>query len=531
MDEEKQEEVRNSQKDRYIIFSKSVGDYFRQQFFIPFFLIFISFYNISNSSTLNLSISANPSRLNPILATDSASGQIADFIFSSLVKYDKYGHIIPDIAKSFKFISPIILEFELKNNIFWQDGHKVTTDDIIFTYNSIINPKNLTPLINNFKHIKKLEKISDKKIRVIYKYPYFKALEIWMSGILPYHILKDEKDLIKSKFNFNPIGTGRYKLENLKISANITLKAFENFYIHKPNIDKINFQFIPDSGIEFLMLKNGKLDIGSLTPIQVDRQLNKNFHKNYQIINNPSFGYTYIGFNLKKKKFKNIEIRKAITLAIDKQEIIDILFFGYGKICNGPFLPNSFAYNKNLKFNKFNPEKAKDILKKLGFNKNNPFKFELITNANNKIRVYTAQIIQQQLKKVGIEMKIRVLEWQAFLNSVVHPRKFETVMLGWGLSLTPDAYSIWHSKSDKQGGFNFVGYKNSKVDKLIEDGNKEIDRKKLAKIYQNIFKLIVNDMPYVFLYIPDSIQAVSKKIKNIEPTFLGISHNQIDWIK
>ena len=126
-------------------------------------------------------------------------------------------------------------------------------------------------------------------------------------------------------------------------------------------------------------------------------------------------------------------------------------------------------------------------------------------------------------------MTIRVMEWQAFLNTVVHPKKFDAVILGWSLGLMPDAYPLWHSSSDKLGGFNLVSYKNEKVDKLIEDGINTINRNDLGKIYKEIFKIISDDLPYLFLYIPDSVMAINKNIKNIEPSLVGIMHNQKDW--
>ncbi len=154
-----------------------------------------------------------------------------------------------------------------------------------------------------------------------------------------------------------------------------------------------------------------------------------------------------------------------------------------------------------------------------------------MTNSNNQIRVYAAQIIQHQLLQAGVKVTIRTMEWQAFLNTVVMPRNFEAVILGWALGLMPDAYSIWHSEGSKKGGFNFIGYKNEKVDKLIKKAEKTIDRKELGKIYKEIFSLIVKDNPYLFLYIPNSITAVNKNIKNVSLSMIGVMHNVIDWIK
>ena len=419
----------------------------------------------------------------------------------------------------------------MKQNVKWHDGEFFTAQDVLFTFQTITSPTIYTPYADSFKKVKDVKILDKYKVKVIYKEPYFKALEVWMMGVLPYHILKDEKNLMQSDFNKNPIGTGSYKLDKFSISQDIELIANDEYFEGRPKIDRLLYKFLPDPNTSFLMLKQQKLDLGGLTPIQIDRQIDQTFKNNYKIIENPSFSYTYMGFNLRNEKFKDKRIRQALSLAIDRQEMVDILFFGHGKASTGPFLPGTFAFNEKIQLPKLNQQKAKELLKEAGYDQKNPFRFEVVTNANNSIRVNAAQIMQYQLEKIGVEMKIRVMEWQAFLNTIVHPRNFDAIILGWSMSLMPDAYSIWHSESDKKGGFNLVGYHNKVVDELIEKGSKTIDRKKLAIIYQNIFKHISEDLPYLFLYIPNSITVVNSSIKNIEPTFIGIMHNQKDWIK
>jgi len=483
------------------------------------------------ASTLHLSISANPSRINPILATDSASGEIASWIFNSLIKYDKNGKLVGDLAKDYKFLDDKTLIFKLRDNVYWHDGVKFSAKDVLFTYKVITSKKVFTPYASDFRYVKDVKILDDYTIKVTYKKPYFKALHTWMIGVLPEHILKDEKDIMTSKFNQNPIGTGPYRLKKFKISEDIVLVANERYFEHKPHIEKIVYHFIPDPSTQFLMLKSKKLDVGSLSPLQYERQIDDEFKNYYKIIEQISHGYTYLGFNLRKKKFQDKRVREALSLAIDRKELVDILFFSHGRVCTGPFMPNSFAFNEKVKVPKKDLKKAKELLKEAGYDKNNPFEFEIATNSNNSIRLYAAQILQHQLSKIGVKVKIKAMEWQAFLNTVVHPRNFETILLGWGLGLTPDAYPLWHSKSDKPGGFNLVGYHNKEVDKLIERAESTVDMKKLSKIYKKIFKIISDDLPYLFLYIPNSITAVNRKIKNIEPSIIGIFHNEIEWIK
>jgi len=491
--------------------------------------LFLSIF-ILNGSEFQRSISSSPNRINPLLATDSASSQIADWIFNGLVKFDKDTKIVGDLAKDWKFENNTTLIFNLKKGIKWHDGKKFTAKDVLFTYNLLNSKKITTPYANDFKEVKSVKIINDYTIKIEYKKPYFKALSIWMMGILPKHLWKKEKNPMQSKLNKFAIGTGPYKMTKaFEVNKKIELVANKYYFESKPTIDKQIFHYVGDPATEFLMLKSKQLDIGGLSPLQINRQIGKDFKNSFNIYEQASHSYTYLGFNLRKPPFNNPKVREAIALSINKQELIDLLFFSHGKPCYGPFMPGSAVYPKNFKPLQYNPKRAKEILKSLGYTKKHPLKFTIITNTGNDIRVKAVEIIQQQLLKVGVEAKIRVMEWQAFLNTVVFPRKFDAVVLGWSLGLIPDAYSIWHSDGDKKGGFNFVGYHNKNVDKLIVKAKSEINQEKFAKIYRQIFKDIVNDHPYVFLYIPNSITAVSKRVKGVKPSIIGLEYNFIRW--
>ena len=495
-------------------------------------LLFFVFSFELIASTLHLATSSNPARLNPILATDSSSSEITGFLFNGLVKYDKDSStIIGDLASSFYFENNTTLIFELKKNVTWHDGEEFSAKDVLFTYETLISEKVSSPYSANFRFVKEVKLVSKYKVRVIYTKPYFKALETWMMGIIPKHILKDVENLMSNDFNTNPVGTGPYKLHTLEHSKNIILVANDTYFMSRPKIDRISFHVIADPMTRFLMLKGNSLDIGSVDPIQYERQLNDKFLKDFNIYEEISHSYTYLGFNLRREKFKNPKVRKALSLAIDREELVEILFFKHAKVCTGPFLPATKAYNENVKAPIPNLEKARKLLSEAGYNESNPFEFEIVTSNSSSIRPYAAQILQHQLKKVGVVVKLRVMEWQAFLNMVVFPHKFDAVLLGWGLSSTPDPYLFWHTDSDKKGGFNLVGYNNPKMDKMIDKSQSMIDREELAKLWQEMFKVIVEDNPYLFLYIPNSITTVNKNIKNVEPSLSGIWHNHILWEK
>jgi len=495
-------------------------------------LFLLLFFTELFSSTLQLATSANPSRLNPILATDSSSSEITGFLFNGLVKYDKDNReIIGDLAKRFYFKNDTTLIFELKKGVLWHDGKPFSAKDVLFTYKTLISDKIASPYSAGFRFVKDVKVLDPYTIEVDYKKPYFKALETWMMGILPEHLLKDEQNLMNSQFNTHPIGTGPYKLTQLEFSKNIELSANDDYFEGRPKIDKIVFHVIADPMTRLLMLKNGQLDLGSIEPLVMERQLSSEFFKRFNIYEKISLSYTYLGFNLRKKKFADPRVREALSLAINREELVDILFFKHAKVCTGPFLPGSSAFDPSIKAPKQNIERAKELLFKAGYDKNHPLEFEIATSNSSSIRPYAAEILQYQLAKVGVVVKLRVMEWQAFLNMVVFPHNFDTVLLGWGLSPTPDPYMFWHSDSDKKGGFNLVGYHNSEIDRLIEESQSVIDKDKLSQMWQKMFAIIVADNPYLFLYIPNSITAVNKEIKNIKPALGGIWYNYIQWQK
>lgn len=484
------------------------------------------------ASTLHLSASSNPSRLNPLIATDSASSSISGFLFNALVKYDESGQkIIGDLAESYRFVTPTLIEFKLRHGVKWHDGRAFTAADVLFTYNLIKAPTTITPYASDFRVIKNVQVIDDYTLRVVYEKPYFKALEIWMMGIVPEHVLKNEKDIMSSSFNTAPIGTGPYILKQLEFSKQIVLVANPDYFEHKPKIDKIVFHVISDPMTRFLMLKSGQIDVDGLDPMQYERQLDKSFHTQFATLELPSHSYTYLGFNLRLKKFQDPRVREALSLAIDRKALIDVLFLKHGNVCTGPFLPGSKGFNDEVKAPKRNLARAKALLRASGYDAAHPLEFEIATSNSNAIRPYAAEILQRQLLDVGVKVTLRVMEWQAFLNTVVSPRKFDSVLLGWSLSLTPDPYALWHSDSDVPGGFNLVGYHSKTADRLIETMESSTDPEKIAALQRQIFAHIVGDNPYLFLVIPNEINVYSRSVKGIKPTINGIWEDYIDWEK
>jgi peptide/nickel transport system substrate-binding protein len=341
-------------------------------------------------------------------------------------------------------------------------------------------------------------------------------------------------------FGQHPIGTGAYVLDEWKSGERITLKANESHYDGKPGIDRIIFNIIPEASARFMELKSGNVDEIGLTPTQYTKQTDDpEFVKRTNKFRYQGYNYTYMGFNFRVDKFADKRVRQGISYALDRGSIIDGVLDGLGSPCSGPFSPLTWAYNPAVKPHGYNPEKAKSLLAQAGWKDTDgdgildkggePFSFTLITNHGNETRKKTAEIIQQNLKEVGIEVRLKVLEWQTFLEEFVIPGNFEAVLIGWNISVDPDMYDIWHSSKTNKGEFNFVHYKNDEVDRLIMEGRETFDLEKRKAAYRRIHEIIADETPYAFLYIPDSLIAVDKRFKGIKVAPAGITYNFEDW--
>lgn len=494
---------------------------------------------IKNPNTITVGSLADAKRLIPLLASDSASGDISGWIYNGLTKYDKNIKVIGDLAESWE-ISPdgLIIIFHLRRNVFWHDGKEFTSEDVLFTYKTVTDPKIPTPYSSNYGPVEKVEALDKYTVKVVYKEPYAPALESWGMGIIPKHIL-DGKDITNEFYNRNPIGTGPYKLKEWITGQKIILEAFNKYFEGRPNIDRFISRVIPDTATMFLELKFGGIDFMGLTPPQYKLQANSDLFKRYfQKFRYPSFGYTYLGYNLLDKRFSDKRVRQAITYAIDKKAIIAGVLLGFGNPCTGPFPPESWAYNPNVKDYEYSPEKAIKLLNEAGWimgedgllkRNGEPFKFTVLVNQGNEARLKTAQIIKENLKKIGIDMSIKVLEWQALLHEFIDKKRFEAVIMGWALSRDPDIYDIWHSSKTREGEFNFISYKNEEVDRLLLEGRRTFDIEKRKRIYHRIHEILAEEQPCTFLYVPDALPILHKRFKGVERAPIGIWHNFIHW--
>lgn len=481
-----------------------------------------------------------PSTLIPILATDSASHGVAGFIYNGLLKYDKNLNLTGDLAESWT-VSPdgLTITFRLRRNVTWHDGAPFTSRDVLYTYRVIVDPKTPTAYSEDFKQVRRAEAPDAHTFRVTYGQPFAPALPSWGVAILPAHLLEG-KDITKSLLARNPVGTGPYRFKEWVAGQKLTLEANKTYFEGRPFIDRYVYRIIPDTSTMYMELKAGGLDMMSLTPVQFQRQTDTaDFRARFNKYRYPSSSYVYLGYNLRHPLFADKRVRQALTAAINKEEIIHGVLLGMGQVASGPFKPGTWANNPRGFHIPYNPQRARELLAAAGWQQRpgavflekngRPFQFTILTNQGNGERLKTAQIIQQRLKSIGVDVKIRVLEWASFLNQFIDTGNFEAVLLGWTIPPDPDNYDIWHSSKTGPKELNFIGFKNPQVDQLLVRARTTFDQKERQRCYHRIQDILAEEQPYTFLFVPDALPVVHGRFRGIEPAPAGISHNFIRW--
>ena len=499
-------------------------------------------YSSEKGGLLVNAMVGEPSNLIAMIAGDSASSAIAGNIFNSLIKYDEKLNHAPELAKSWEISEDQkTITFTLKDNIFWADGIALTSEDVLFTWQLVTNPKTRTPYASDYLLVKEASAPNPYTFKVTYGETYAPAIDTWASlHILPKHILKDE-DINSTFFSRKPTGSSYYQLDKWISGQQVSLTTNKKSSQGAPQIEQLISRIIPDTSSQFLELTADNIDLMSINPIQYERVFpaRQDLLEKINLYKELGNGYTYLGFNLKKAPFDDVNVRRAINYAIDKNEVIKGVLLGLGEPISSPYKPGTRWNNPNLQPYPYDPNKAVKLLQNAGYekNKNGYFEkdgkvlgFEILTN-QNKQREMTAVLVQRRLKEIGIDVSIRVLEWASFINRFIKTGDFNAVVLGWSLSLDPDQFNIWHSSQQGPGQFNFIGYENAKVDRLLEEGRKELNVNKREIIYHKFSEQLLSDSPIVYLYAGYGLSAVNKRvqgIKNPSPP-AGIYHNSYEW--
>jgi peptide/nickel transport system substrate-binding protein/microcin C transport system substrate-binding protein len=473
-------------------------------------------------------IGAEPENFSPLAGGEYASRQVYEYAVEGLLWINPETYDFePQLAESYEVSKDFLtFTFKINKNAKFSDGKPVTSEDVKFSVEAVRDPAyQASQRVPYYEDVESIETPDPHTVIFKMKKKYFKNLEVIATSgftpVLPKHIYGDPK----KKWDVSPIfGSGPYKVQTYNRGKNIILVRDENWWgKDQPNLKSmgkfksIQFRFIKEENLEIEMVKKG--DIDYMWPIQIENYEKKAVGepfgskiKKIQAENKIPKRYGFIGWNQKNPIFKNKETRMALSHLFNRKMLIEK--FMYDKAVEGrapvyyksPFLP------ADVKPIEFNAEKAKAMLKKDGWADNDKngvlektidgatkeFRFALLLPNRDVEKYFT--MYKEDLKKAGIDMEIKLIEWNTF-SKLLDEQKFDAVTLAWaGGSPEDDLKQIWHSDSARMGGSNFISYSNKEVDKYIDQARAEMNKDKRKQMWQKAVRLIAQDAPYTYLF-------------------------------
>jgi peptide/nickel transport system substrate-binding protein len=506
---------------------------------------------IATEETLFIQLDGSPNTLHPFFVSSMYDFTVVDTLYTGLFTFDKdmKWKVNDDLVVSFEE-SQDHTEFivKIKPGFTWHDGAPWTAHDVVYSWQQILDPQ--VPALTQkptTEPIKECIALDDYTVKFVQ--PEALATRHWNLNfpIIPRHIFeKDKKNHpdLKSGDYYNqqarsPVGSGPYKLVEWKENDKIIVERWEEYAGEKPYFKRIIFRIIPDRNMSLLSFEKGEIDvIGQLTQQQFAYETNdESFRRQgYKVWGN-QWDFVYIGWNMDGSNpyFQDRRVRYAMTHALNLPYIFDKVFYNLALPCSGIYHPESWMYNPQVKPLKYDLKKSAVLLDEAGWmadpqdgwrykqvnGEKVKFQFTLLISQGSQTAPKIAAIFQQDLKKIGIEMKTRTLEWATFLEKIRN-HEFQAETAAWGTGTDPDTnWNVWRTEEYEKGR-NYVGYSNPRVDELFELGRKEYDFEARRKIYQEIHKLIYDDQPYTWIYNRPTLAAINKRIRGVQLSPRGI---------
>ncbi|WP_090823448.1 glutathione ABC transporter substrate-binding protein [Paenibacillus sp. yr247] len=459
--------------------------------------------------TLVIAELSDATKLDPHKGTDIPSANVYHGkIYEGLVKQDKNMEIQPSLATEWKKVNETTWEFKLRQGVKFHDGTPFNAAAVKKTIDRVLDKKTASSRKDLFEMITEVKIIDDYTIQLITSYPFaplLANLAHYAGGIISPKAIDEQGD----KLGQNPSGTGPFKFESWTPGQEIKLSKNNEYWGEKAKVEKVTFRVIPEDSTRIALVETGEAQLAEPVPVTDVERVSKS--SSMTLVRSDALGVDYVGFNLKKKPFDDVRVRKAINLAVDTEAILSGVYNNVGSKATSPMGPKVWGFNPNLKGYPYDVNKAKELLKEAGYS--NGFKTTIWTN-DNKTRVKVAEVIQSQLKGIGINAEIKVLEWGAYLEATAKG-EHDMYVLGWS-NLTGDAdynqYFLFHTKAFGNVG-NRHFYSNPEIDKLIDAGRRESDPAKRKEIYAKAQEIEMEDASMILLRNNQYLVASGKNVK------------------
>lgn len=472
-------------------------------------------------------------------ANSDALHVIEEMLFLTLGELDGNLNLQPRLAKSWQTSADgKTITFTLRDEVLWSDGQPTTAEDVLFTYRLAVNPAVGYTGRDRFAEVDTVVVVDPHTIRFTFKKAYPEALLDLQIPILPRHILANvpPEQIRQTPFNRQPVGNGPFVLQEWRANDRVVFAANERYFAGRPQVDRVVFRIVPDETVLFASLLTGEID---LVPYLAPNKLAEvRRHSALRVIPYPDRGYSFLAFNLKRPVFAERRVRQAITQAIHRQNLIEVLLNGQGRLLAGPIPPYFWAYDESLPVAVFDPLAAAAALDQAGWIDQNgdgvrerngqKLEFTMKTNADNKLRSDALVMIQADLEKIGVKARPELVEFGKLVEEVLQRRDFDTVLLSWKTGYAVDPSQVWHSDAI-ENGYNLISYRSPAVDSLLVAARAERDRAKAKPLWCAFQRQVAADCPYVFLYNQENPAVARQRLHNVKMDMRGYLINIEEW--
>ncbi|GIO99186.1 glutathione ABC transporter substrate-binding protein [Paenibacillus lautus] len=461
---------------------------------------------------------SDPPSMDPHMSTDQQTSVMTTHIYDTLVIHDKDLNIQPGLAESWKAIDELTWEFKLRQGVKFTDGSPFNAEVVKANIDRMQDPEVASPRASLVGMIKEVKVVDEYTVQLVTEYafsPLLAHLAHSAVGMISAEAIKLDYEKVKAGekggayLAQNPVGTGVFKLESWNPGQEVKLVANADYWGDKAKVERVTFKVVSEEGTRIAELETGYAHIiDPVSPSSISRiESTDGMSLNRQA----SLSLSYIGFNNDKKPFNDVRVRQALSMAIDKDEIISGIYEGTGIPAVGPLAPDVNGYDATVKPIEHNIDKAKELLKEAGYE--GGFSTTIWTNDNPE-RIKVAEYVQSKLKELNVEVKIEVVEWGAYLAQTAEG-KHDMFILGWS-TVTADAdygmYELFHSKNVGEPG-NRTFTKDPELDKLLDAGRKENDPEQRKLIYKQAQEKLVELAPMLYIHHQEYLNGVSSKVE------------------
>jgi peptide/nickel transport system substrate-binding protein len=475
--------------------------------------------------TAVVGVSADFDALNELSATSAITDQvIGHVLFQNLLRYDDDLDYAPALADSFWVAEDgLSATFRIRDGVRWHDGEPFTVDDVIWSFETSMLDETAYPERQSLQYVERAERVDDRTVRFWFNQVHAEPLADFIYWTpMPKHLLEDvpPAQMANAPFNHAPVGNGPFRFVSWRPNEQIIFEANEDFWAGRPYLDRIVFRVIPEPSTAVTELLNGGIDLyRNIPPLDLARL---EASDRARPLTYPSLGFVLLMFNLRNPLFADVRVRRALTMATDRQALIDGLLEGYAEMTAGPAAPGQWERNTRLEPWPYDPDAARALLAEAGWRdtdgdglldrQGRPFRFEIITNADNVVRRDIQVALQSQLREVGVDARPRSVEFNTMVDKWMSG-DFETVIAGWDLYLRFDPSQLFETGAPYNGG----GYSNPRVDELLHRALTTLDRAEAKLLWDEFQQILHDDQPYIFLFADHERWGASRRLRGVEP--------------